>query len=145
MTEIKNIESMSGDQVGRALSDFGINFLVTNTEQTALFLERVFGFNRLRLDKDYGVMEHRGRLYQLHADPTYHSHPLLGLLPESDARGLGIELRLFDIDPDEAEQRAIDNEYVVLQSTADKPHGLRECFLMDPDGYCWVPSVKLEG
>jgi hypothetical protein len=25
----------------------------------------------------------------------------------------------------------------------DKPHGLRECVLLDDDGYCWVPGVAL--
>ena len=22
----------------------------------------------------------------------------------------------------------------------DKPHGLREAYILDPDGYCWVPG-----
>ena len=29
----------------------------------------------------------------------------------------------------------------VLQEATDKPHGLREAYLYDPDGYVWVPSV----
>ncbi len=29
----------------------------------------------------------------------------------------------------------------VLAETSDKPHGLRECYLVDPDGYVWVPGV----
>jgi hypothetical protein len=28
----------------------------------------------------------------------------------------------------------------VLQAPADKPHGLREAYILDPDGYCWVPG-----
>ncbi|MGR3983992.1 MAG: glyoxalase, partial [Gammaproteobacteria bacterium] len=45
--------------------------------------------------------------------------------------------------PDAAEKRARAGGYEVLQASADKPHGLRECFLLDPDGYCWVPSMRL--
>ena len=29
----------------------------------------------------------------------------------------------------------------VLAEAADKPHGLRESYILDPDGYCWVPAV----
>lgn len=138
-----SIETMSGEEMGHALEGFGINLLVSNTERTAEFLQHVIGFEVLRLSADYAVLKHRGRLYQLHADGTYGNHPLLSVLPENGLRGAGVELRLFDIDPDEAEKRAVDGNYTVLQSTADKPHGLRECFLLDPDGYCWVPSIKI--
>ena len=33
----------------------------------------------------------------------------------------------------------------VLAESRDKPHGLRECYIADPDGYIWVPGVALEG
>jgi len=26
----------------------------------------------------------------------------------------------------------------------DKPHGLREAYLIDPDGYIWVPDTPLK-
>ncbi len=88
------------------------------------------------------LLSHRDQLYQLHADATYADNPLLALLPEAAARGAGIELRLYQVDPDRAEARARQRGHQVLQSAADKPHGLRECFLLDPDGYCWVPCVR---
>ena len=31
----------------------------------------------------------------------------------------------------------------VLDGSMDKPHGLRECYIVDPDGYVWVPSTAL--
>ena len=31
----------------------------------------------------------------------------------------------------------------ILQPPTDKPHGLREAYLLDPDGYVWVPSRPL--
>ncbi|NKB76355.1 MAG: glyoxalase [Gammaproteobacteria bacterium] len=138
-----SIETISGAEMGHLLNGFGVNLLVSNTERTAQFLEGVLGFTRLRLSVDYAVLKHRENLYQLHVDATYNDHPLLSVLPENGIRGAGIELRLFQVDPDEAERKALEGDYHVLQSTADKPHGLRECFLLDPDGYCWVPSLKI--
>ena len=133
-----------GEQVGRALEGFGINLLVSSVDRTVAFLQSVFEFGAVSASPDYALLIFRQRYYQLHADHTYAENPLPSLLPESGARGGGVELRLFEVDPDEAERRARANDYVVLMETADKPHGLRECFLLDPDGYCWVPSVKKE-
>ena len=28
-----------------------------------------------------------------------------------------------------------------LAEAADKPHGLREAFIFDEDGYLWVPDI----
>ena len=58
-------------------------------------------------------------------------------------RGAGVELRLYDLDPDAAEARARAAGYHVLQVAANKPHGLRECYLVDPDGYVWVPGIGI--
>ena len=138
-----SIATISGEEMGHLLEGFGINLLVSNTERTAAFLRDVLEFDILRISADYAVLRHRDVLYQLHADPTYSENPLLSILPENGPRGAGAELRLYQIDPDEAERRAKAGEYMILQSTADKPHGLRECFLLDPDGYCWVPSIKI--
>lgn len=143
-----NFESLSAEQVGHLLNDFGVNLLVTNVHNTVQFLTAVFDFTALRSSADYALLKHRNCLYQLHGDQTYSSHPLLSVLPESGLpqsrlRGAGVELRLYQLDPDQAQKNALAGGYTVLQSTADKPHGLRECFLLDPDGYCWVPSIKI--
>ena len=34
-------------------------------------------------------------------------------------------------------------DYTVLQAPVDKPHGLRETYIVDPDGYIWVPDVPI--
>ena len=107
------------------------------------FLRRVFAFTVVRADDNYALLNHRARLYQLHADATYAAHPLYALLPTEPPRGLGVELQLYEMDPDQAEARAREFGYSILQPAADKPHGLRECFILDPDGYCWVPSARL--
>ena len=137
-----DFDPQDGEQVGRALEDFGINLLVSSIHRSVAFFESVFEFGVVSASTDYALLVFRQRYYQLHADHTYSDNPLPSLLPETGPRGGGVELRLFDVDPDQAERRARANDYVVLMETADKPHGLRECFLLDPDGYCWVPSVK---
>lgn len=140
---MKDLSELSAEEMGHRLTGFGINLLVRRVDRSVAFLRDVLQFTALRQSGDYAVLSHRKRLYQLHADSTYAAHPLPAHLPEAGLRGAGVELRLYQVDPDRAESRARKNGYPVLQATADKPHGLRECFLLDPDGYCWVPSVKI--
>ena len=97
-----------------------------------------------RADKDFAVLEHRGDFFQLHADHTYHDNPLPGTFEGIHHRGGGVELRLYEEDPDACEARAEKAGYTVLRTSLDRPHGLRECYLLDPDGYCWVPSAVLK-
>ena len=84
-------------------------------------------------------------VFQVHADHTYHSNPLLGLLPESPPRGAGIEIRLYETDPEAACQAAEAAGGTVLQAPTDKPHGLREAYILCQDGYAWVPSRVKDG
>jgi uncharacterized glyoxalase superfamily protein PhnB len=80
----------------------------------------------------------------LHADHTYLDHPLQGSLGAGEARGIGAELRLHGRDPDAAEAAARAGGFTVLAASRDKPHGLREAYILDPDGYCWVADVPLK-
>lgn len=134
---------MSAPDYGRSLTGLGVNLLVRDVTGTLAFLRDVFGLEPVHADKDFAVLAHGGHQWMLHGDHTYHSHPLLGLTGDGALRGAGIELRLYDIDPDVAEAKARARGDHVLQASADKPHGLRECFLVDPDGYVWVPSRHL--
>ena len=131
-------------EFGKALKGFGVNLLAKDVRKTTDFLKEVFGMEIHRADKDFAVLEHRGDFFQLHADHTYHDNPLPGTLEGILFRGGGVELRLYDEDPDACEARAEKAGYTVLRTSLDRPHGLRECYLLDPDGYCWVPSVVLK-
>jgi len=53
------------------------------------------------------------------------------------------EIRLHGCDPDQAEARPRKRGDTVLAGTVDKPHGLREVYLVDPDGYLWMPNVPV--
>ena len=135
---------MSAEEYGRSLKGLGINLLVRDIGRSVAFATDVLGATVAVADKDFAVLRYaKGRTaaeWMLHADGTYHANPLLALLEDSAARGLGLEIRLYDCDPDAAVARAIAQGHHVLQEATDKPHGLREAYILDPDGYCWVPG-----
>ena len=139
---------MSGDDYGRSLRGFGVNLLVADMARAVAFQAEVLGVTVVYQDADFAVLAHEGadgRSYQwmLHADHSFADHPLLALTGDGALRGAGVELRLYDHDPDGAEARARARGDHVLAPSADKPHGLRECCLVDPDGYVWVPARTL--
>lgn len=136
-----DFETVSAGDFGASLRGLGINILVSDVIERAAFLEAIFGMKAHRLSADFAIMTYGNQVFQLHSDGTYHSNPLLGLLPENPPRGAGIELRLYDSDPEEAAKRAAENPAAtILQAPTDKPHGLRETYILDPDGYAWVAS-----
>ena len=89
-------------------------------------------------DTDFAILRHGGVEWMVHSDASYHSNPLLGLTGDGALRGVGVELRVYGVDPDEAAARAAAAGNPILQAPADKPHGLRECYLIAPGGSVWV-------
>ncbi len=136
-------ETVSAADFGRALSGLGLNLLVRDVRAEVAFLSRVFGMAAHRVSADFAIMAYAGQVFQLHADATYHRHPLPSLIPESGPRGGGLEIRLYQTDPDTAAGLAEAAGGMVLQPPADKPHGLREAVILCPMGYAWVPSRPL--
>jgi len=135
-----NYETVSPADFGASLTGIGLNLLVRNVPGHCAMLTGVFGMTAHRVSRDFAILRYGTALFQLHADGTYAANPYLGLMPENPPRGAGIELRLYDSDPDEAASRAEAQGMQILQPPTDKPHGLRECYLICPDGYAWVPS-----
>jgi catechol 2,3-dioxygenase-like lactoylglutathione lyase family enzyme len=137
-------EFMSADEYGRSLKGLGVNLLVRDVGRSVAFARDVLGAAVGYADKDFAVLRYltprASGEWMLHADGTYHANPLLPLLDDSAPRGLGVEIRLYDCDPDAAVRRAKAHGHHVLQEATDKPHGLREAYILDPDGYCWVPG-----
>ena len=133
-------ESVSAEDFGASLTGLGVNILVTDVRETARFLAEVFDMGIHRLSDDFAIVTYGTQVFQLHSDGTYHSNPLQGLLPENPPRGAGLELRLYDSDPEQAVAKAKAAGGTILQEPTDKPHGLREAYILDRDGYAWVPS-----
>ena len=136
---------MAADDYGRSLKPgLGVNLLVKNIAASLAFAEQVLGATPTYADEDFAVVCAAGSEWMLHADHTYLDNPMTGIIKDVDARGAGIELRLYGLDPDTAEQTARDGGWTVLAGAMDKPHGMREAFLIDDDGYVWVPSKALQ-
>ncbi|UWQ45561.1 VOC family protein [Leisingera aquaemixtae] len=133
-------QTVDGDSFGRSLRGIGINLLVRDVPAEISFLETVLGMKGHQVTQDFAIVTYGGQVFQLHRDGTYAENPLLGLLPETPPRGAGIEIRLYDTDPDEAVARAEAAGVPILQAPADKPHGLREAYILCDNGYAWVPS-----
>ena len=127
----------------KELGGLTVNLLVRDIDRAVMFAREVIGGSVVYSDPDFAAVEGFGCRWCLHADHTYDRHPLSGSLAETRVRGIGVELRLIGCDPDAAEKRARANGFEVLAGALDKPHGLREAYLLDADGYCWVPSVAL--
>jgi uncharacterized glyoxalase superfamily protein PhnB len=145
---------MRGDQVpwmpaadyGRSLKGFQVNLLVRDVARAVAFAREVLDAAVVYADADFAVLRHGAAAeWMLHADHTYGGHPLLALTGDGAVRGAGIELRLHDHDPDRAADAATRLGYTVLAAASDKPHGLREAYIADPDGYVWVPDRPLAG
>ena len=137
-------ETIGAVQFGKSLKGIGLNLLVRDVLEQCNFLSEVFGLRSFQPTKDFAIVTYGDTVFQLHADGTYHNNPLLGLVPENPPRGAGIEIRLYDTDPDEAANRAQSIGATILQDPTNKPHGLREAYILCDNGYAWVPSRPLE-
>lgn len=133
-------DSVDAESFGQSLRGIGLNILVRDVEASCAFLGAVFGMKAHQPTRDFAILRYGDQVFQLHSDGTYHSHPLLGMLPENPPRGAGVEIRLYDSDPDQAAEKAGAAGGSILQPPTDKPHGLREAYIQDRDGYLWVPS-----
>ena len=136
---------MPADDYGRGLKGLGINLLVRDVAASVEFAQTVLGAEAVYADADFAVLGHGGAEWMLHADHTYEDNPLYGFVAGTEGRGAGAELRLHNCDPDRAEAAARAAGHTILAGAADKPHGLREAYILDPDGYCWVPDIPLTG
>ncbi len=141
------MKTADGPSYGKSLTGIGINLLVRDVNMTAAFLRDVLEAQIIRSDADFAIIFYHGEHFMLHQDRTFGENELLSILPEAGARGAGIELRFYNTDPDWAEKRAIEftgtYKCSVLRPCSDRPHGLRECHILSADGYCFVPSRRL--
>ncbi len=135
---------MPADEYGHSLRGLTINLLVSDMEDALQFQTRVIEASIVYSDPDFAVLGGYGSEWMLHADHAYDGNVLYGFVKNAEARGIGIELRLHGCDPDQAAMRARNHGFIVIADAADKPHGLRESYIADNDGYIWVPDVPTQ-
>ena len=134
---------LPADEYGRGLRGLTLNLLVRDIAAALPFHREVLDAKEVYSDVDFAVFRRGAAEWNLHADHTYDQHPLYPRLAGGGARGLGAELRLHGRDPDAAEAAARALGMTIMAVAADKPHGLREAYILDLDGYIWVPDVPL--
>jgi len=132
---------MSAAEYGRQLPPFTVNLIVRDVARSVAFYRDVLGAAVRYSDPDFAALKLVELDIMLHADHTYEDHPWHERLVRGEGRGLGAELRLFGVDPDQIEARARKNGSDVVQPAADKTHGWREMMVADPDGYVWAVGV----
>jgi len=132
---------MTRDDILALGPGLGLNLLVGDVEAAARFQAAVLGATVDYWDRDFAVLRAQGAAWMLHSDRSYRDHPLSGIARAAEGRGAGAELRLYGRDPGIAEAVARGLGGVVLAGAADKPHGVREVYILDPEGYCWVPTI----
>ena len=130
-------------EYGRSLRGFSVNLLVSDMEDALRFQTQVLGATVVYQDANFAVLQGQGGEWMLHADHTYDGHPIQRLLSAEMQRGTGAEMRLHGRDPDQAVAMAKSLDYPILAEAKDNPHGLREAYILDNDGYIWVPDVHL--
>jgi|SRR5207253_247606 len=130
---------------GRTLMGLSVNLIVRDVASSLPFYTDVLGFTALYGDADYAALERDGMRLQLHADHAYDGMPWAPELAAGGRRGLGAEIRLLGIDPSEAERRARARGDRVVIATQSTPHGWRECYLADPDGYVFAVGLPTSG
>jgi uncharacterized glyoxalase superfamily protein PhnB len=132
---------MPAPDYGRQLRGLTVNLLVREIESALVFQRAVLRADVVYADPDIAVLRGHGSEWMLHADHAYQGHPLQREVAAVTARGVGLELRLHGCDPDAAAAAARAHGFIVVADPADKPHGLREAYVADADGYVWVPDV----
>lgn len=136
---------MPADEYGRSLPAFSVNLIVADVERSVAFYRGVFAAEVRYSDPDFAALRLGSLDFMLHADHTYDGHPWYGRLLAERERGLGAELRLFGVNPDDVELRARAASAPVLQPATDTSHGWREISVQDPDGYVWAVGSAIGG
>jgi uncharacterized glyoxalase superfamily protein PhnB len=134
---------LSAGDYGRSLRGLGFNLLVKDVSRAVSFATEVLGATCFFETVGFAAMKLNGGDFMFHGDQTYRQNALLGLVAGIEGRGAGVELRVYGCDPDVAQERARAGGWTVLAGAIDKPHGLRECVILDDDGYAWVPGVAI--
>jgi len=130
----------TGEYVAR-MTGLSVNLLYKDVMAAVPFHKEVLGATCEYACVDFAAFAFNGALWMLHADHTYDSHPYHRVLNADLDRGVGAELRLHGRDPDEACEAADRLGCKILERATTKGHGTREAFILDTEGYLWVPDV----
>jgi catechol 2,3-dioxygenase-like lactoylglutathione lyase family enzyme len=126
---------------GALLPEFTINLLVRDMDRALRFYKEVLEAQVHYSDPDFAALRVLGLEFMLHTDHTYDGNPWASSLSAGTPRGVGAELRLLGMDPDEVAIRARENN-ALFKDVSARGHGWREVMIQDPDGYVWAVGVS---
>jgi uncharacterized glyoxalase superfamily protein PhnB len=136
---------MPGFRYGALLPPLSLNLIVSNVERSAEFYRAVFNADVHYYDIDFAALRVGPAEVMLHADHTHEGHPWVAEdIAPGAKRGVGLQIRLLGIDPDEVEKRAKAAGATIIASADNKGHGWRETLVRDPDGYEWAVGVLVD-
>ena len=120
-----------------------LNLIVDNVDASLAFQKTVLGADVIYADDAFALVAFVETYWMVHSKKTYEAHPLYPRLPAGAQPHAGLEIRVQGANPDAAAQTARRDGHRVVQEPTDTEHGLRETFILDPDGYVWVPSIPV--
>lgn len=130
-------------EYAHSLDGLTVNLLVKDVAAHVAFARDILQLEIVYADPDIAVYRRGANQWMVHADHTYadSDNPMNEVTAALGLRGGSVELRVHHCDPDAAEAEAIKAGLEVLAASEDKPHGLRETYIRDTDGYIWVPDA----
>ena len=105
----------SAEDYGRSLSGLGFSLIVRDVDTALRFAVDVMGADLQFRTEVFAALKLCGQDFMLHQDKTYQHNELYGTLQSAEARGIGVELRAYGVDPDSAESRARIRGFTVLE------------------------------
>ena len=91
---------------GARLPQFAVNLIVRSIDLALEFYRKVLRAQVHYSDPDFAALRVLGIEVMLHADHTYEHNPWSASLQDGQTRGLGAELRLLGMNPEEVAERA---------------------------------------
>jgi catechol 2,3-dioxygenase-like lactoylglutathione lyase family enzyme len=128
---------ISGAHYGALLPQFTVNLIVQDIATALEFYRHVLYAQVHYSDPDFAALRILGIELMLHADHTYEHNPWSAGLRDGQTRGLGAELRLLGLNPEEVAERARSMD-ALFKDISVRGHGWREVMVRDPDGYVWA-------
>jgi predicted enzyme related to lactoylglutathione lyase len=135
---------MPGYKYGALLPPLALNLVVSDVARSVAFYRAVFHAQIHYHDIDFAAIRVGPAEIMLHADHTHEDHPWHEMLASGVTRGLGAQIRVLGIDPDETERLAHEAGAQVVRGATNKGYGWRETLVRDPDGYEWGVGVLIE-
>lgn len=122
------------------MCDLRMELFVSDVETSIDFYTRVLQFDTLpaKANGSYRPLERGSVKISLQASSTLRDgHPLA----REGTVGLGLEI-VLEVDDVETFCKHVDKEWTLSEELTERPWGLTDFRVIDPDGYYWRPTSR---